>query len=339
MYIKSNTTEYSPQERDQITVLYFKTADRLHLDYNKMLQEAEQHSNNDSVEELKLYFDNMFADYIAQTLAVYDYYTSKELTPRISEKLIQLNDFKKFNDEITPLDDEQEKPVKTRKITGKAINIADCPYLTIVDIDIDKKISEEERNLIRNELQKKIYQSELNVGLVKTAHGGLHIYCNRNCYRLPSNHNVKVGVTDSFDIDIFAQLNKQKIENGLETKEIVQNRVVIINTSIRETKNNQRVTLKHEAINEWENESIQRAYERYLTNGIQILRCHIKITHSNNDSVEELKLYFDNMFADILLNLRIFPIPSALIDSLLIPYNPQNILRRDISILIGQGQL
>ncbi|KAA6393503.1 MAG: hypothetical protein EZS28_010967 [Streblomastix strix] len=173
MYIKSKITEYSPQERDQITVLYFKTADRPHLDYNKMLQEAEQHSNNDSVEELKLYFDNRFADYIASILADYDYYTSKELTPRISEKLIQLYDFKKLNNEITPLDDddEQEKPVKTREITGKAINIADYPYLAIVDIDIDKKLSEEERNLVRNELLEKIYQSELNVALVKTGHG------------------------------------------------------------------------------------------------------------------------------------------------------------------------
>ncbi|KAA6392421.1 MAG: hypothetical protein EZS28_012053 [Streblomastix strix] len=94
-----------------------------------------------------------------------------------------------------------------------------------------------------------------NVGLVKTAHGGLHIYCNRNYYRLPSNRNVKVAVTDSFDIDVFAKMNKYKIENGLQTKELVQNRVVAPSTAIRETKNNQRVTLKYEAINDWENAS------------------------------------------------------------------------------------
>ncbi|KAA6370127.1 MAG: hypothetical protein EZS28_034345, partial [Streblomastix strix] len=200
-------TECFPQERDQITVLYFRTADRLHLDYNKMLQEAEQHSNNDSVEELKLYFDNRFSDYIASILADYDYYTSKELTPRISGKLIQLYDFKKFNDEITPLDDddEQEKPVKTRRITGKAINIADCPYLAIVDIDIDKKLSEEERNLVRNELLENIYQSELNVALVKTGHGGLHIYCNMDPLILfAGNSMVKKITTEKYDVDIFA---------------------------------------------------------------------------------------------------------------------------------------
>ncbi|KAA6388471.1 MAG: hypothetical protein EZS28_016001 [Streblomastix strix] len=98
----------------------------------------------------------------------------------------------------------------------------------------------------------KIGQQE---GLVKTAHGGLHIYCNRNYYRLPSNRNVKVAITDSFDIDVFAQMTKYKFENGQETKEIVQNRVVAPNTAIRETKNNKRVTLKYEAINDWENAS------------------------------------------------------------------------------------
>ncbi|KAA6321422.1 MAG: hypothetical protein EZS28_054556, partial [Streblomastix strix] len=50
-------------------------------------------------------------------------------------------------------------------------------------------------------------------------------------------------------------MTKYKIENGIETKEIVQNRVVAPNTAIRETKNNQRVTLKYEAVNDWENAS------------------------------------------------------------------------------------
>ncbi|KAA6399857.1 MAG: hypothetical protein EZS28_004612 [Streblomastix strix] len=182
--IKSQITEYSPQERDQITILYSKTADRLHLDYNRMLQEAESH-RNDSLEEFDLFVIN---------------------SPRISEKLIQLYDFMKFNDEITPLDDdEQVKPVKTRRTTGKAINIADCPYLAIVDMEIDKKLSQEERNLIRNELLEKIYQSELNVALVKTGHGGLHIYCNMDPPILfAGNSIVKKITTEQYDINIFA---------------------------------------------------------------------------------------------------------------------------------------
>ncbi|KAA6358247.1 MAG: hypothetical protein EZS28_046225, partial [Streblomastix strix] len=113
-------------------------ADRLLLDYNKMLEEADSHRNNDSEEEFNLFVVNRFTNQIKEILDDYEYYTSQELTPRISGKLIQLYDFKKFNDEIIPLDDDvQNRPVITMKNTGKAINIADCPYLAIVDIDMD----------------------------------------------------------------------------------------------------------------------------------------------------------------------------------------------------------
>jgi hypothetical protein len=43
-----------------------------------------------------------------------------------------------------------------------------------------------------------------NVGLVLTARGGLHVYCNRCGYKLPSNRNEKVVVFDNIEIDIFA---------------------------------------------------------------------------------------------------------------------------------------
>ncbi|KAA6357945.1 MAG: hypothetical protein EZS28_046529, partial [Streblomastix strix] len=182
-------------------------ADRLDLDYNKMLEEADSHRNNDSEEEFNLFVINRLKKQIKELLEDYEYYTSQELTPRISEKLIQIYDFKKFNDEITPLDDddEQQQPVKTRKITEKAINIADCPYLAIVDIDIDKKLSEKDRNLRRNELLEKIYQQELNVALIKTGHGGLHIYCNMDPLILfAGNSMVKKITTENYDVDIFA---------------------------------------------------------------------------------------------------------------------------------------
>ncbi|KAA6378945.1 MAG: hypothetical protein EZS28_025528 [Streblomastix strix] len=50
-------------------------------------------------------------------------------------------------------------------------------------------------------------------------------------------------------------MHKYKIEGGKETDQIVQNSVVALNASIRETKNNQQVRLKYEAINDWENAS------------------------------------------------------------------------------------
>ncbi|KAA6362241.1 MAG: hypothetical protein EZS28_042232, partial [Streblomastix strix] len=93
-----------------------------------------------------------------------------------------------------------------------------------------------------------------NVGLVKTAHGGLHAYCNRNSYTLPSNRCVKCITLDNIEIDIFGQMFKYKEYNDeSEQKELVQNRVVGPNSSFRETKNNKRETLKYEAINDWAN--------------------------------------------------------------------------------------
>ncbi|KAA6372790.1 MAG: hypothetical protein EZS28_031683 [Streblomastix strix] len=143
---------------------------------------------------------------------------------------------------------------KKQQITGKLIDLSlmDEDNLCVIDIDIHKDKPIEEIDKIRQNL---IDSLPPNVGLVKTAHGGLHIYCNKNFYLLPSNRNVKIAIADSFDIDVFVKMTKYKIENGQETKEIVQNRVVAPNTSIRETKNNQRVTLKYEVVNDWENVS------------------------------------------------------------------------------------
>ncbi|KAA6391783.1 MAG: hypothetical protein EZS28_012689 [Streblomastix strix] len=100
----------------------------------------------------------------------------------------------------------------------------DDDNLCVVDIDIHKDKSIEEIGKIRQNL--------IDI--------------------LPPN---VVATTDSFDIDVFAQMNKYKIENGQEIKETVQNRVDAPSTYIRESKNNQRVTLKYEAVNDWENAS------------------------------------------------------------------------------------
>ncbi|KAA6380143.1 MAG: hypothetical protein EZS28_024330 [Streblomastix strix] len=144
---------------------------------------------------------------------------------------------------------------KKRQITGRLIDLSlmNQDNLCVIDFDINKQLPIEEID--------KIHQSAIdnmltaNVGLVKTAHGGLHAYCNRNSYLFPSNRNVEVIARDNFDIDIFAQMNKFKIENGQETKDLIQNRIVTSNTTIRETKNNVRQILKYEAINDWENAS------------------------------------------------------------------------------------
>ncbi|KAA6399541.1 MAG: hypothetical protein EZS28_004932 [Streblomastix strix] len=189
--------------------------------------------------------DNIFLEMIQPIAELYmQEQDSKTIIERVKDAVINTVNYIKIG----------QYEGKKQQITGKLIDLSliDEDNLCVVDVDIHKDKSIEEIDKIRQNL---IDTLPPNIGLVKTAHGGLHIYCNRNYYRLPSNRNVKVAVTDNFDIDVFAQMNKYKIENGQEIKEIVQNQVVAPNTSIRETKNNYRVTLKYEAVNDWENAS------------------------------------------------------------------------------------
>ncbi|KAA6374579.1 MAG: hypothetical protein EZS28_029894, partial [Streblomastix strix] len=189
--------------------------------------------------------ENIFLEILKPVLELYiQEQDSKTIIERVKDAMINTVNYTKIG--------QQEG--KKQQITGKLIDLSlmSEDNLCVIDIDIHKDKPIEEIDKIRQNL---IDSLPPNVGLVKTAHGGLHIYCNRNNYRLPSNRNVKVAITDSYDIDVFAQMTKYKIDNGQETKEIVQNRVVAPNTAIRETKNNQRVTLKYEAVNDWENAS------------------------------------------------------------------------------------
>ncbi|KAA6360547.1 MAG: hypothetical protein EZS28_043927 [Streblomastix strix] len=189
--------------------------------------------------------DNIFLEILKPIAELYlQEQDSKTIIERVKGAMINTENYAKIG---------QQKG-KKQQITGKLIDLSlmDEDNLCVVEIDIHKDKPIEQIDKIRQNL---VDSLPSNVGLVKTAHGGLHINCNKNYYQLPSNRNVKVAVTDSFDIDVFVQMTKYKIENGQETKQIVQNRVVAPNTSIRETKNNQRVTLKYEAINDWENAS------------------------------------------------------------------------------------
>ncbi|KAA6367716.1 MAG: hypothetical protein EZS28_036757, partial [Streblomastix strix] len=110
----------------------------------------------------------------------------------------------KLTDEEKICVEAYKKEHQYQERTGLAINIAKCPFLAIVDIDINKKLEKSERTAIREEILKKIEDSKLNVGLVETAHGGLHIYCNTGCICLDNNSMVAVISNEKYAVDIFA---------------------------------------------------------------------------------------------------------------------------------------
>ncbi|KAA6381125.1 MAG: hypothetical protein EZS28_023348 [Streblomastix strix] len=147
-----------------------------------------------------------------------------------------------------------QKEGEEKKVTGKLIDLtlAGNGDLCVIDFEINKKLSVEETDKI----QQNIIDIKLpsNVGLVKTAHRGLHTYYNRNCCTVPSNRCDKCIVLDNIEIDIFGQMFKYKKYNDeSEQKELVQNRVVGPNSSFRETKNNKREIFKYETINDCAN--------------------------------------------------------------------------------------
>ncbi|KAA6391700.1 MAG: hypothetical protein EZS28_012775, partial [Streblomastix strix] len=168
---------------------------------------------------------------------------SKTIMERVKNAMINTVNYTKIG----------QKEGEKKQVTGKLIDLAlvEDGDLCVIDFDINKKLSIENTDKIRQNIIDNMLPA--NVGLVKTAYGGLHAYCNRDGYTLPSNRCVKCIVLDNIEIDIFGQMFKYKEHGGMEQKELVQNRIVGPNSSFRETKNNKRETLKYEAINDWAN--------------------------------------------------------------------------------------
>ncbi|KAA6396421.1 MAG: hypothetical protein EZS28_008053 [Streblomastix strix] len=79
-------------------------------------------------------------------------------------------------------------PANQKIETGKAIDISKCPYLAVVDIDVDKKLDETNRKVIRDDILQQLNNvKSLKVGLAQTAHGGIHIYCHMGKNKLRQN--------------------------------------------------------------------------------------------------------------------------------------------------------
>ncbi|KAA6388662.1 MAG: hypothetical protein EZS28_015814 [Streblomastix strix] len=147
-----------------------------------------------------------------------------------------------------------QKTGEKKQVTGKLIDLTlvEDGDLCVIDFDINKNLPKEKIDEIRQNIIDNMLPA--NVGLVKTCHSGLHAYCNKNSYRLSNNRCIKCIVLDNIEIYIFAQMHKHKsFENDPMQTDLMQNRVVGPNTSIRETKNNVRETLKYETIRDWAN--------------------------------------------------------------------------------------
>eukprot|EP00770_Monocercomonoides_exilis_P012183 MONOS_12125.1-p1 / transcript=MONOS_12125.1 / gene=MONOS_12125 / organism=Monocercomonoides_exilis_PA203 / gene_product=Poxvirus D5 protein / transcript_product=Poxvirus D5 protein / location=Mono_scaffold00649:158-2433(-) / protein_length=758 / sequence_SO=supercontig / SO=protein_coding / is_pseudo=false len=143
---------------------------------------------------------------------------------RMKDHIIDLFDYKKYSDKK-----------QGQRHTGTAVDISKCEDLCVVDVDINKSLQPEQTKTIRNSILDKLPR---NIGLVQTAHGGLHIYCELCGYPLKCSSQTKVFTSPENDIDIFAGFGDGK-----------QRLVVQADSSYREMKDGKRIITKYISLN------------------------------------------------------------------------------------------
>lgn len=94
----------------------------------------------------------------------------------------------------------------TRK-TGEALLGNKIPNLTIIDIDINKELSDEQKEAIRKDILINLSDDDV---IVKTGSGGLHIYCNTDLFTPSSNRMIKCYSCSEYDVDIMSCVDKYK---------------------------------------------------------------------------------------------------------------------------------
>ncbi|KAA6371518.1 MAG: hypothetical protein EZS28_032956 [Streblomastix strix] len=204
---------------------------------------AQQKLKEQQKQKQQIEMNQFLENFIPIAVQMKEETVSKTIMERVKSAMINTVNYTKIG----------QKEGEKKQVAGKQIDLTlvEDGDLCVIDFDINKKLSIEETDKIRQNIIDTMLPA--NVGLVKTAHGGLHAYCNRDGYTIPSNRCVKCVVLDNIEIDLFGLMFKYKEHGGMEQKELVQNRVVGPNSSFRETKNNKRETLKYEAINDWAN--------------------------------------------------------------------------------------
>ncbi|KAH7823871.1 uncharacterized protein MONOS_1090 [Monocercomonoides exilis] len=148
------------------------------------------------------------------------------LGERMKDHLVDLFDYKKYFDKK-----------QGQRHTGTAVDISKCEDLCVVDVDIYISLQPEQTKTIRNSILVKLHRI---VGLVQTAHGGLHVYCELCCYPLKCSSQTKVFTSPEFDIDIFAGVGDGK-----------QRLVVQADSSYREIKDGKRIITKYIPLNNY----------------------------------------------------------------------------------------
>ena len=91
--------------------------------------------------------------------------------------------------------------------TGRALLMNKTINLSVVDVDINKSFDDDKKEQIRKNIISKLNQKDV---IVKTASGGLHIYCNTEGYYVQSNRMIKCFSCEDYDVDLMSCVDENK---------------------------------------------------------------------------------------------------------------------------------
>ena len=207
-----------------------------------MAQDSTDMMNNSFINELLKLQDEHIQSMKAQTL--------KE---RIGTNTINLTNYEKHDG------------TRGRK-TGEALLSNKIPGLCIVDIDVNKSLDDERKERIRSELLEELSTADV---VVKTASGGLHVYCNEEYFTLTSNRMIKCFTSENFDVDIFGCHDQTK-------------RSIVVLPGSRVRANHNSSVTKYEFVRGSLDSCITRSVENVLSS------LSIKITTDQPDDIKAI---------------------------------------------------
>ena len=91
--------------------------------------------------------------------------------------------------------------------TGRALLMNKTKNISVVDVDINKSFDDERKEQIRKNIIAKLNNKDI---IVKTASGGLHIYCNTEQYYVQSNRMIKCYSCEDYDVDLMSCVDENK---------------------------------------------------------------------------------------------------------------------------------
>ena len=91
--------------------------------------------------------------------------------------------------------------------TGSALLVNKIHNLSVIDVDVNKDLSDEEKEEIRKNILRELSADDV---VVRTGSGGLHIYCNTDYFPTRSNRMIKCYESNDFDIDLMSAKEEEK---------------------------------------------------------------------------------------------------------------------------------